>query len=77
MQGWDAYDRLPELRVPTLVIHGSADQVIDVENARVLASRIPGAELAILEDAGHLYHSERADEADEVVLDFVRRHRDG
>jgi pimeloyl-ACP methyl ester carboxylesterase len=75
VQAWDAYDRLPELRLPVLVMHGSQDQLIDVGNARVLAARIPGAELAILEGAGHVYHSERADQADAIVLDFVRRHR--
>jgi len=77
VQAWDAFDRLPGLRVPTLVLHGSEDGVIDVENARMLASRIAGAELAIIEGAGHVYHSEQADVADELVLDFVRRHRDG
>ena len=75
VQTWDAYDRLPTLRVPVLVLHGSEDQLIDVGNARVLASRIPGAELQILDGAGHVYHSEQADRADEIVLDFVRRHR--
>lgn len=74
VQAWDAYDRLPTLRVPVLVLHGSEDQLIDVGNARVLASRIPGAELQILDGAGHVYHSEQADRADEIVLDFVRRH---
>lgn len=77
MQAWDAYDRLPEMIVPTLVLHGSDDQVVDVANARVLAERIPGAELVILEGAGHVYHSEQAEAADEAVLDFLRRHRDG
>jgi pimeloyl-ACP methyl ester carboxylesterase len=57
------------------VLHGSEDQLIDVENARILASRVPGAELRVLEGAGHVYHSEQAACADEVVLDFVRRHR--
>ncbi len=75
VQAWDAYDRLPELDLPVLVLHGSEDQMIDAENARVLASRIRGAELVILEGAGHVYHSEQAERADEVVLDFVRRHR--
>jgi pimeloyl-ACP methyl ester carboxylesterase len=74
VQGWGAYERLPGLRVPVLVLHGSEDRLIDVENARVLASRIPGAELAVLEGAGHVYHSEQAERADEIVLDFVRRH---
>jgi pimeloyl-ACP methyl ester carboxylesterase len=75
MQSWDAYDRLPELRVPTLVLHGSEDRLIDPENARLLAARIPGAELVILDGAGHVYHSEQPEAADEAVLGFIRRHR--
>ena len=76
MQGFDSYDRLPELGVPTLILHGTEDQAIPAENARVLADRIPHAELVLLEGAGHLYHSERAEAADAAVLDFVKRHRD-
>ena len=60
--------------VPTLVLHGTEDQAIAVENAKLLAERIPGAELVLLEGAGHLYHSEQAAAADAAVLDFVRRH---
>jgi pimeloyl-ACP methyl ester carboxylesterase len=59
--------------VPTLVLHGTEDQVIAVQNARLLAARIPDAELVLLEGAGHLYHSEQAEEADAAVLDFLRR----
>ena len=76
MQGFDSFDRLPSLRVATLVLHGTEDQAIPVENARLLAERIPNAELVLLEGAGHLYHSERAAEADAAVLDFVERHED-
>ena len=76
MQGFDTFDRLPTLRVPTLVLHGTEDQAIPVENARLLAERIPGAELVLLEGAGHLYHSEQAANADAAVLDFVKRHAD-
>ncbi len=75
MQAFDAYDRLPSIQAPTLVLHGTEDRLIDPENASVLASRIPGADLVLLRGAGHLYHSERAEEADDAVLDFVRRHR--
>jgi pimeloyl-ACP methyl ester carboxylesterase len=75
MQGFDACDRLPGIRAPTLVLHGTEDQMIPVENALMLAERIPDAELVLLEGAGHLYHSERAEEADAAVLRFIRRHR--
>ena len=56
----DTYDRLPEITVPTLVIAGDADRVIPVENARILASRIPDAELVILKECGAHAHRSRA-----------------
>ncbi|MBI2238104.1 MAG: alpha/beta fold hydrolase [Actinobacteria bacterium] len=77
VQGFDAYERLPEIRVPTLVLHGTEDRMVAPENARILAERIPGAELVWLEGAGHVYHSEQPERADDVVLDFVRRHAGG
>ncbi len=77
MQGFDACERLGEIRVPTLVLHGTEDRMVPVENARILAGEIPGAELLLLEGAGHVYHSEQPDRADRAVLDFVRRHRRG
>jgi pimeloyl-ACP methyl ester carboxylesterase len=76
MQGFDSFDRLPTIGVPTLVLHGTEDLAVSPENAEILAGRIPGAELMLLEGAGHLYHSEQAEAADAAVLDFVRRHSD-
>jgi 3-oxoadipate enol-lactonase len=72
VDAWDAYDRLPEIRIPALVLHGTEDRVIDPANARLLAERIPGARLVLLQGAGHVYHSEQADAADAAVLDFIR-----
>ena len=71
----DTYERLPEIRVPTLVIAGDADRLIPVENSRILASRIPRAELVIMKNMGHGFIIEAADEANRTVLDFLRRHR--
>lgn len=74
MQGWDAFERLGRVSVPTLVLHGTEDRLIAPENARILAEHIPGAELHWLEAGGHLYHSEQAAAADAAVLDFIARH---
>jgi 3-oxoadipate enol-lactonase len=74
IQAWSAFERLGDVAVPTLVLHGTADQTVAPGNAEILAARIPDAELVWLEGAGHVYHSERAVEADGAVLDFVRRH---
>lgn len=69
----NTYERLPEIKAPVLVIHGDSDQVIPVENAKILASRIPGAELAIFPDTGHML-LEAGGEMTKVTLDFLKRH---
>jgi pimeloyl-ACP methyl ester carboxylesterase len=46
-------ERLPELDVPTLVIHGSEDPVFPLGHGEALAHEIPGAELLVLEGMGH------------------------
>ena len=71
---FETYDRLPQIRVPTLILAGTADQLIPVENSRLLASRISGAELVLFEGAGHGYLWEAEEEANRVVFDFLRRH---
>jgi len=54
----DARDRLPGLKVPTLVIHGALDQLSPKENGEELARLIPGAELLILPEVGHAVNLE-------------------
>jgi pimeloyl-ACP methyl ester carboxylesterase len=49
-------DRTPLLRhldVPTLVIHGEADALVDVSGGRATAAAIPDAQLLLLEEMGH------------------------
>ena len=44
---------LAEVRVPTLVIHGADDPLIQVSGARATAAAIPGAELLVINGMGH------------------------
>jgi pimeloyl-ACP methyl ester carboxylesterase len=70
----DTYDRLPDIAAPTLVLHGTDDPLLPVGNARILAERIPGAKLVLLEGARHAYLLEKQAEADTAVLDFLHAH---
>lgn len=61
-------DRTPELRkltMPTLVIHGDADTLVDPSGGRATADAVPGASLWMLEGVGHdlpvALHEELAD----------------
>ena len=65
---------LPELKAPTLVICGAKDRLIPPENSRLLASRIPNAELAMIENAGHGFITDSAEESSKIILSFLRKH---
>ena len=69
----NTYDRLPKIKAPTLIICGDADAIISPENSRLLASRIPNAELIMLEKIGHGFFLEAVDEANRAIMDFMRR----
>ena len=71
----NTFDRLADIRCPTLVITGSDDKIVAPDNSRILAERIPRAELAVLPGAGHGYLVEKAEESNAIVLEFLRRHR--
>jgi pimeloyl-ACP methyl ester carboxylesterase len=49
----DRTERLRDLMVPTLVIHGLADRMCDISGGRATAEAIPGAELITLKGMGH------------------------
>jgi pimeloyl-ACP methyl ester carboxylesterase len=49
----DISDRLGEIRVPALVIHGDQDAAISIERAEALAAGLPDAQLVLIEGAGH------------------------
>jgi pimeloyl-ACP methyl ester carboxylesterase len=68
---FDACDRLSRLRMPVLVIHGTGDRLIPPENGTMLAERIPGARLVLLDGAGHVHHWEQPDAAIGPILSFV------
>jgi len=60
-----------KVKVPTLVIHGTADDVVPVHHADLLRERAPRAEIRIIEGAGHQL---RRDEiALETLLDWLDR----
>lgn len=57
---WDVFDRLNEIKVPTLVMGGRYDE-IRLDHLTEMHTAIAGSELVIFEDSGHTpFHDERA-----------------
>ena len=61
------------IRAPTLVIAGDEDQMYPPSIARDLARRIPGAELVMIEGAGHLPNLEQPERFNQILADFLKR----
>lgn len=64
-------ERLDQVKVPTLVITGDDDQIVPTEESIRLARELPGADLAVIEDCGHLPQEECPEPFLEAVWEFM------
>jgi magnesium chelatase accessory protein len=75
MASWDLEPlkrALPTLKLPTLVIHGSADTAIPLAKAREATALIPGARFETLDGLGHLAHEEVPARIADMIFAFAR-----
>jgi pimeloyl-ACP methyl ester carboxylesterase len=64
----DTSARVPEIApLPTLVIHGTLDQMLPVQNGHMIAGLIPDSHLEIFEGVGHLFFWEQPERSAELV----------
>jgi pimeloyl-ACP methyl ester carboxylesterase len=69
----DAWERLPAVAAPTLVLHPAGDYGVPKEHSEALAARIPGADLEVMDGAGHFANVDRPAEFNRIVDDFLDR----
>jgi pimeloyl-ACP methyl ester carboxylesterase len=67
----DTLERLRDLSMPVLVLHGDCDGVVPVENSRKIAAAIPSARLKVYLGAKHICFTECADEMNRDIIDFL------
>lgn len=67
----DTLDRLADISAPTLVIHGTEDEMLPYSNAILIASRIPNARLETLEDVGHMFWWEQPERSANAIRELV------
>ncbi len=68
---FDSYERLPQIKSPTLIIHGDKDRLSPVQNADILNERIPDSTLYILPGVGHCFFWEKPRESARVIVEFL------
>jgi aminoacrylate hydrolase len=70
----NTYDRLGEIRTPSLVTCGSHNFCTTLPQSQDIAARVPGAELVIFDDAGELIEFEQPEKFFQTVGGFIDRH---
>jgi len=74
---WESYSRLPEISVPTLVIHGESDRLVPAGNGSIIAGRIPGAKLALIPNASHILLTDQPQITQDTILNFLKAQSSG
>ena len=64
---------LKDIKIPVLVLHGSADSVCPIKAGEYLAEGIEGAEMKVYEDAGHALSIMKRAEINNDILEFIDR----
>jgi 3-oxoadipate enol-lactonase len=69
----DSTPLLPAIACPTLIIVGDEDQITTMDSVRQMHGRIPGAELAVIEGAGHLSNLEQPEAFNAALAAILMR----
>jgi pimeloyl-ACP methyl ester carboxylesterase len=69
----DTFDLIAQIRLPTLVIHGTEDQLIPLSEAQRLCETIPGSCLITIPGAGHLPNLEQPELFNQAVREFLEQ----
>ena len=70
---WDnAPGRLDAVRCPTLVVHGTGDQTLELNAVKAVAAAIPNATLRLLDGLGHRPDIRRPDLVNPILVEFLR-----
>jgi 3-oxoadipate enol-lactonase len=70
----DTLDRLERIAAPTHVIVGDEDILTPPRYSRLLAEKIPGAQLTVIPESGHCLFWEKPMEFDQAVIGFLKEH---
>jgi 3-oxoadipate enol-lactonase len=67
----NTHERLAQIDLPTLIIHGDVDRLLGYSNGRQIASQIPGARLETLPGVGHMFWWEQPQRSAELIREHA------
>lgn len=67
----DSTPLLAQINCPTLILHGTEDQLMPASEAEKMNSGIPHSQLRLLPEAGHLLNLEKPDLFNQAIRNFL------
>ena len=68
---YDFRDRLPEVKVPTLIVWGEKDSIIPVRDADEFERLIDDSRKVVMKDTGHIPMAERPQAFNDLLVEFL------
>jgi pimeloyl-ACP methyl ester carboxylesterase len=68
---YDFRERLPEVKVPTLIVWGEKDSIIPVRDADEFERLIEDSRKVVMKDTGHISMAERPEAFNDLLVDFL------
>ncbi len=69
----DSTELLGKISCPALVVAGDEDGFVTVEESTAMQAKIPGAELRVMKNTGHLLNLEKPQAFEEILSGFLDR----
>lgn len=69
---FNSFDRLKQIKVPTLVLAGDQDVLIPPQNSEILVNNIPNARLEIFKGCGHGFLTQVQGELCDMLIEFIK-----
>lgn len=77
IRGHDTTNDLDKIKQPTLILVGDDDRIIPtLEHSRLLHDKIPNSKLEIIANTGHGFITEKAEEVNNLLWNFIKEHLD-
>lgn len=75
VKGIDIYEKVKNLNIPVLIIHGDKDDVVPIEQSKKLVKSLKGEKhLEIIKGADHDILGEDLERASNLIADFFQKH---
>ncbi len=72
IESFDACEKLKNIKKPTLIMHGTKDILIPIQNGKILAEFIRGAKLILFNNSAHVPYVEERDKFIESLIEFLK-----